>query len=75
MAKRKMNIRHQIMGALSWIDPLYMVASQLKIFTPLGTATKKVRNENTTRAVSAMPEVKRWWAQTSDPMPAMAMEE
>ena len=42
------------------MEPLYRVATQLKIFTPLGTATRNVTKEKTTRAVSLMPLVNMW---------------
>ncbi len=48
------------------------MATQLKTFIPLGTATRKVRREKTTRAVSLMPLVNMWWAQTRDPTDAIA---
>ncbi len=37
-----------------------MVAVQLKIFTPLGMATRKVRAENSIVANSLMPATNRW---------------
>jgi hypothetical protein len=42
------------------IDPLYMVAVQLKTFTPLGMATRNVSAEKTIVANSLMPATKRW---------------
>ncbi len=44
-------------GGVIWTDPLYMVETQLKTFTPLGTATMKVSRENTKTAMSLMPLV------------------
>ena len=35
------------MGVENETDPLYMVAVQLNTFTAEGTATRKLRNENT----------------------------
>ena len=42
-----MNPRAYISGDLRSIDPRYIVAVQLKIFTAVGTAMKKVMKENT----------------------------
>ena len=44
-------------GGSILIEPLYIVAIQLKTLTPLGMATRKVRSEKTIRAVSLMPLV------------------
>ena len=62
--KRKMNDRAKSSGESTSIDPLYRVATQLKTYTPLGTATRKVMNEKTIRAVSLMPLVNMWCPQT-----------
>jgi len=43
---------HRAKGASSLIEPLYMVAIQLKTLIALGTATRKVRSEKTMSAVS-----------------------
>ena len=53
--KRKMNVITQRNGGWGSIDPLYIVATQLNIFTPLGKATINVRSEKIQRAVSLIP--------------------
>ena len=52
-----MNEAAQYSGVFKLIEPLYKVAIQLKTFIPLGTATKKVKNEKTSLAVSLIPLV------------------
>jgi len=51
------------------------VAIQLKTFTPVGTATKKVRNEKMTPAVLDMPLTNMWCPHTRKPIKAMARDE
>ena len=48
------------------------MAIQLKTLMALGTATRKVRRENTTPAVSLWPLTYMWWPQTREPTLAIA---
>ncbi len=52
-----------------------MVASQLKIFTPVGTAMNIVDTEKAATDSGPMPEVNMWCAHTPQPMKPMAMPE
>src|SRR5512140_74522 len=61
------------MGVENDSDPLYIVAVQLKTLIAEGTATRKLRNENTSAAYSEMPATNIWCAQTRNPITAMAM--
>src|SRR3989442_8449245 len=51
-------------GALSSIAPPHIVAIQLKILMPLGTAIASVITMNGRRAEIEMPVVNMWWTQT-----------
>src|SRR2546426_9459888 len=51
-------------GALSSIAPPHIVAIQLKILIPLGTAIASVITMNGRRAEIEMPVVNMWWTQT-----------
>src|SRR2546428_3198270 len=51
-------------GALSSIAPPHIVAIQLKILMPLGTAIARVMTMNGRRAEIEMPVVNMWWTQT-----------
>src|SRR5437899_10762593 len=51
-------------GALSSIAPPHIVAIQLKILMPLGTAIAKVMTMNGRRAEIEMPVVNMWWTHT-----------
>jgi len=46
----------------------------LKIFTPLGMATRNVSAENTIAAYSLIPLTKRWWPHTRNPTSARPSE-
>ena len=52
-----------------------MVASQFRIFTPVGTAMNIVDTENAATDSGPMPEANMWWAHTPQPMKPMAMPE
>ena len=52
-----------------------MVANQLRIFTPVGTAMNMVDTENAATASGPTPEVNMWWAHTPQPMKPMAIPE
>src|SRR5437899_11876841 len=51
-------------GALSSIAPPHIVAIQLKILMPLGTAIARVMTMNGRRAEIEMPVVNMWWTHT-----------
>ena len=53
------------------IDPCHIVASQLKIFTPVGTAITKVINMNVAWARGSIPTVNMWCAHTRQPSTAI----
>ena len=55
--------------------PPYMVAIQLRIFTPVGTAMNIVDTEKAATETGPMPEANMWWAHTPHPMKPMAMPE
>ena len=57
------------------IFPPHIVASQLRIFTPVGTAMNIVDSENAATEIGPMPEANMWWAHTPQPMKPMAMPE
>ena len=57
------------------MEPLYRVDIHEKTLIADGIATTKVSRENTKTAVSLIPLVYIWWAQTSEPATAMAIEE
>jgi hypothetical protein len=51
------------------------VAVQLKTFTAVGTATKKVMSEKIVFASGDMPEVNMWCPHTRNPPKAIATDE
>jgi len=53
-------------GVSKVIEPLHMVAVQLKIFTPVGTAMDMVAYMKNSSPVSGMPTVNMWCAQTKN---------
>ena len=53
----------------------HIVASQLRIFTPVGTAMNIVDSEKAATEIGPMPEANMWWAHTPQPMKPMAMPE
>src|SRR5258706_15966970 len=55
--------------------PRHIVANQLMIFTPVGTAMNIVVAEKTATEIGPMPEANMWWAQTPQPMKPMATPE
>ena len=55
--------------------PPHIVAIQLRIFTPVGTAMNIVVSENTATEIGPMPEANMWWAHTPQPMKPMATPE
>ena len=57
------------------IFPPHMVASQFRIFTPVGTAMNIVDSEKAATAIGPMPDTNMWWAHTPQPMKPMAIPE
>ena len=47
--------------------PPYIVAIQLRIFTPVGTAMNIVASENASTEIGPMPEANMWCAHTPSP--------
>src|SRR3990167_4498552 len=57
--------KNQSMGLLNCTFPLYMVKSQLKIFTPVGTAMIIVIKPKNALTLGPAPIVKKWCSQTT----------
>ena len=55
------------------IEPLYIVAVQLKTLIADGIATRKLRIEKTIPAYIDCPLTNMWWPQTRKPSTAIAM--
>ena len=53
------------------MDPPHSVASQLKIFTPVGMAISMVVREKKVSGIGPMPVANMWCAQTPNPRNAM----
>src|SRR5947209_4813465 len=62
-------------GVSNEIEPLYMVAVQLKTLMAEGTATIKLRNEKATLVYMLSPVRNIWWPQTTKLRTAIAMLE
>ena len=60
----KMKLTANSIGVSKVIEPRHMVAIQLKIFTPVGTAISIVAYMKNSWPVTGMPVVNMWWAQT-----------
>ncbi len=58
-------------GVSKVIAPRHIVATQLKIFTPVGTAMSMVANMKNSWPDSGMPTVNMWCAQTMKDRNAM----
>ncbi len=56
-------------------SPLYIVAIQLKIFTPVGMAMIAVEMPNAVFATGPRPTANMWCAQTPNPMNPIAIPE
>ena len=67
--------RARRIGVSNFNRPPHMVAVQLRIFTPVGTAMNIVVSENTVTEIGPMPETNMWWAHTPKPMKPMATPE
>jgi hypothetical protein len=59
------------MGVSNVIEPLHMVATQLKILTPVGTAINMVAYIKNSWPVTGMPVANMWCAQTMNDKIAM----
>ena len=62
-------------GVVKRIDPPHIVAIQLKIFTPVGTAMNIVDKANAVLATGPSPTANMWCAHTPQPMNPIAMPE
>ena len=62
----------QTSGLLNSIEPPHIVAIQLKIFTPVGTAMTMVAAVKYIFVFTSMPTVYMWCAQTMNPTTPMA---
>ena len=47
-----------------WSLPPHIVASQFRIFTPVGTAMNIVAIEKAKTEIGPMPDTNMWWAHT-----------
>lgn len=61
-----------IIGVVNFIFPPYIVAIQLKIFIPVGTAIIIVAAVKYALVSTSIPIVNMWWAQTMKPKKAIA---
>ena len=75
MAKMNRKDRAYNIGVVNEILPLYIVSSQLKIFTAEGIATEKVIAEKIAFIKGDWPLVNMWWPQTRNEKNAIATEE
>ena len=75
MANRNRNDNAYSIGAASSIDPLYMVASQLKTLTADGIATLNVSAEKIMLVIPDCPDVNMWWPHTRNENSAMAIDD
>src|SRR5437867_12704686 len=71
IVKRPMKPMAYSIGVSHEIEPLYIVAVQLKTLTADGIATRKLRIENTSAAYTDWPATNMWWPQTRKPRTAM----
>ena len=62
-------------GVVKVSFPPHIVAIQLRIFTPVGTAMNIVDTEKAATDQGPRPEANMWWAHTPQPMKPMAMPE
>ena len=63
----------QSIGAAKRMRPPYMVNSQLKIFTPVGTAITIVAMPKMALTSAPAPMVKKWCSQTMNEMMQIAI--
>ena len=64
MVNTKMKPTDHSIGVSKVIEPRHMVASQLKTFTPVGTAINMVAYMKNNWPVTGMPVANMWWAHT-----------
>src|SRR2546421_10582021 len=69
--KRPMKPMAYSIGVSHEIDPLYIVAVQLKTLTADGIATRKLRIEYTSAAYTDSPATNMWWPHTRKPSTAI----
>ncbi len=70
--KRNKKPKAQSIGVLNSTEPPHIVAIQLKILTPVGTAMTIVASIKYDCCVSDIPTVYMWCAQTTKPSAPMA---
>src|SRR6185295_2892940 len=75
MMNMERNERAWSMGTVKRIDPPQSVASQLKTFTPDGSAMSMVDIMNAMPRRGSMPLWNMWWPQTMNPRPMMPVME
>src|SRR5437762_9042274 len=75
MMNMLMNPRANSIGVFKLTEPWTIVAIQLKIFTPVGTAMSIVLEAKTASAIAPRPTENMWWAHTPKARKAMAMPE
>jgi len=64
---KKINPIAKSIGVLNEIWPPHIVAIQLKILIPVGTAIIIVAEVKYARVSTSIPTVYMWWAQTMNP--------
>ena len=70
-----MNEMANSIGVLIWIEPLTIVAIQLRILTPVGIAIAIVDIANAEVAAGPRPTVNMWCDHTNQPRKAMEIPE
>src|SRR3546814_13277133 len=63
------------MGAVKVSFPPHIVAIQLRIFTPVGTALNIVEMEKAATAMETRPEANIWWAHPPKPLKLMEIQD
>src|SRR5436309_10795342 len=75
IVKRAMKPSANSIGVSKWRFPRQVVASQLKIFTPVGTAIAIEEGMKNDCRPHGSPTANMWWAQTSSDRNAIATVE
>ena len=70
-----MKASEKSIGVCSRTRPPHTVPSQLKIFTPVGTAMIIVATPKPASAIGPIPDVNMWWDHTPKPMNPIATPE
>ena len=73
--KRPMKPSANSIGVSNEMFPRQSVASQLKIFTPVGTAIDHRRDHEEESTAVGRPTANMWWPQTRKPRKAIATVE